>query len=168
MYEMKNVARIVAMNGGLDKLADRPIKIEMDGFDRLCIEHVGRGPNGRPLVSVAHYFLQNGDLMSDPEMTFEVIPDDDSKLGWKSGTWFPTSITQSPTGVYREAVWTEGGQVLVRPRLVQELKGFARMWDRNIGAQGFVDAAKQQFSTVSARQTIDSGGRTSLPFLPTP
>ena len=148
MYEMKNAARIIEINGGLDKLADRPIRLEMEGYDRLCIEHVGRGPNGRPLVSVAHYFEQNGDLMSDPEMTFEVIPGDDPKDGWKSGTWYPTSITESPTGTYREAVFVEDGRVMVRPGLVRELKQFARMWNRNIGSQHWVEAARNQLATV--------------------
>ena len=151
MYEMKNAARIIELNGGLDKLADRPIRLEMDGFDRLCIEHVGRGPNGYPLVSVAHYFEQNGDLMSDPEMTFEVIPGDDPKIGWKSGTWYPTSITQSPTGGYQEAVTVENGRVMVRPRLVRELKQFARMWNRNIGFQGWVEAASEQLVLNATR-----------------
>ena len=41
MYEMKNAARIIALNGGLAKLAERPIRIDMKGYDRLCIEHVG-------------------------------------------------------------------------------------------------------------------------------
>jgi hypothetical protein len=30
-----------------------------------------RGPNGLPAISVAHYGEQNGDLMRDPETTFE-------------------------------------------------------------------------------------------------
>jgi hypothetical protein len=31
---------------------------------------------------------------------------------------------------------------MVRPGLLKELKAFARVWDRNIKAQGFVDAAE--------------------------
>ena len=152
MYEMKNAARIIELNGGLAELADRPIRIDMDGFDRLCIEHVGAGPNGYPLVSVAHYFEQNGDLMSDPEMTFEVIPSDDPRIGWKSGSWHPTSITQSPVGRYRQAVWVDDrGRVMVNPAEVRDQKFFARIWNRNIGAQGYVEAFRARPVAASSR-----------------
>jgi hypothetical protein len=148
MYEMKNVARIIALNGGLAKLAERPIKIEMKGFDRLCIEHVGASvDSGLVSVSVAQYFEQNGDLMSDPEMTFDVNPGDDKEYGWLSGTWRPSSITQSPMGVYREAVFLDdAGRVMIRPKLVAELKQFARIWNRNIGEQGYLEAFKRQLT----------------------
>jgi len=145
---MKNVARIIALNGGIAKLAERPIRIDMKGYDRLCIEHVGDAPTpGLVLVSVAHYFEQNGDLMSDPEMTFEVNPGDDKQFGWLSGTWRSASITQSPMGVYREAVYRDdAGRTMIRPRLVAELKGFAWMWNRNIGWQGYAEAFKRQLA----------------------
>jgi hypothetical protein len=99
---------------------------------RLVIEHVGRGPRGGELVSVAHYGEQNGDLMRDPEIVFEVA----------AGQWQPISITQDYVGSYREEVSVgEDGQVLVRPALVRDIAAFARVWDRNLKHQGFVDAA---------------------------
>jgi hypothetical protein len=151
MYEMKNAARIVALNGGLAKLAERPIRIDLEGYDRLCIEHVGPSlVDGLVSLSVAHYFEQNGDLMSDPEMTFDVNPGDDKQFGWLSGTWRPSSITQSPLGVYREAVFLDGGRVMIRPRLIAELKEFARMWNRNIGDQGYLEAFKRQLAAAQA------------------
>ena len=87
MHEMKNAAQIIALHGGLDALRAAPIRIDPPcaGLMRLCIELVGTGPNGRPLVSVAHYYEQQGDLIADPEMTFEVIGDD-GPMGWRSGT----------------------------------------------------------------------------------
>ena len=64
---MKNISRLIALNGGLAGLSDKPIRIEMDGCDRLCIEHVGPAPTaGLVLVSVAHYFEQNRGLMAAP------------------------------------------------------------------------------------------------------
>jgi hypothetical protein len=70
---MKSVAEIIEIHGGLAALRARAIRIEppSPGLLRLCVELVGRGPNGAPLVSVAHYYEQNGDLVADPEMTFE-------------------------------------------------------------------------------------------------
>ena len=76
----------------------RPIRLEVPGFMRLVIEHIGAGPRGCDMVSVAHYGEQNGDLMRDPEIMFEVAPD--AKSGW---TWHPVAIQQDYIGSYREA-----------------------------------------------------------------
>jgi len=36
----------------------------------------------------------------------------------------------------------EAGRLMVRPRVLKDLQSFARLWDRNLKAQGFVDAAR--------------------------
>ena len=138
---MKSVARIIELHGGLEALRSKAIRIEppCSGLMRLCVEHVGTGPRGMPLVSVAHYFEQNGDLMADPDVVFEVNPDSS-----KSGDWGPVSFTQHSTGTYQEAVINRDGKVMIAPRLVVSLKSFARMWDRNIKAQGYVTAFQNQ------------------------
>jgi hypothetical protein len=49
------------------------IKIDNPPHLVLVIEDIQqRGPNGSPLISVAHYGEQNGDLMRDPEIVFEI------------------------------------------------------------------------------------------------
>jgi hypothetical protein len=143
---MKNVARIIELHGGLVALESKPIRIESpsSGFMRLCIEHVGTGPRGMPLISVAHYFEQNGDLMADPDLVFEVNPDENGPLSWKTGEWGPVSFTQHSTGTYQEAVVVQDGKVMVAPKLISSLKSFARTWDRNIKAQGYVEAFERQ------------------------
>ena len=143
---MKNVARIIEIHGGLAALRSKAIRIEppCPGFMRLCIEHVGTGPRDMPLISVAHYFEQDGDLMADPDLVFEVNPDEDGPLSWKAGEWGPVSFTQHLTGTYQEAVLLRDGKVMVAPRLVASLKSFARMWDRNVKAQGYVAAFERQ------------------------
>jgi hypothetical protein len=99
---------------------------------RLVIEHVGQGPRGGDLVSVAHYGEQNGDPMRDPEIVFEIA----------AGSWQPVSIQQDYVGSYREAVFTgDDGKLYVRPALVKDIRAFARIWDRNLKHQGFVAAA---------------------------
>src|SRR5947209_6665082 len=76
------------MDGGLAAPKRRPIRIEMPGLDRLCVEHVGPAPNGgMELVRVAHDFERAGDLMAGPEVVFEVDPAD-----WREGPWRPASI----------------------------------------------------------------------------
>src|SRR5262245_25107567 len=112
---MQTVARIIDLFGGLERLADQPIQLEVGGFMPLSIEYVGIGPRGFPLVSVSHYFLQNGDLMSDPDCTFEVDRDE----------WLPVSYQQDNPGLYQEAVTLEGERAVVDERLERELRAFA-------------------------------------------
>jgi hypothetical protein len=133
---VKNVQKIIDAFSGLAALEARrgPLKVEAEGFMPLVIEHAGRGPRGLPLVSVGHYFVQASDRMSDPEMTFEV----DGQGGWP-----PVARTQSPVGAYHEVAFSRDGQVYVRPAVLKDLYSFARLWDKSIGEQGFVQAARE-------------------------
>ncbi len=136
---MRNVQEIIDQRGGLEALKQRPIRLQVPGFMRLVIEHVGTGLRGGELVSVAHYGEQQGDLMRDPEIVFEVA----------AGQWHPVSIQMDYLGSYREAVFVGAdGKVFVRPAEVRDIEAFARIWDRNIKAQGFVDAAKTRTENV--------------------
>jgi hypothetical protein len=130
---MRNVQKIIDTLGGLEALKRQPIRLEVSGFMRLVIEHIGAGPRGGELVSVAHYGEQGGDLMRDPEIVFEVA----------GGQWHLVSIQQDYVGSYREAVSVaEDGRANVLPAEVPDIQAFARIWDRNLKHQGFVDAAK--------------------------
>jgi Domain of unknown function (DUF6908) len=132
---MKTVEAIIAKRGGQEGLKARHIRIENSGYMPLVIEYIGTGPRGLPLISVAHYYTQNGDPMRDPEMTFEIDPEGKQD-------WGPVTYQQDNLGIYQEAVWCEdNGRVMVRPVLVKDLKSFARTWDRNLKEQGFLKAA---------------------------
>ncbi len=131
---MKNIQKIIELFGGMGRLPDDYIRLETPGYMRLVIEAIGPGPRGFPSVSVAHYGEQNGDAMRDPEMTFEIAAD---------GTWHPTTFQNDYVGLFQEAVFQDdAGRVLIRPRLVAELKSFGRIWNQNIKDQGWIDAAK--------------------------
>jgi hypothetical protein len=131
---MKSIEEIVQVTGGWDRLRSRPLKIEVEGFLPLCIEVIGKGPRGGMLVSIAHYFLQNGDLMADPDLTIEAQAD---------GTWLPVAYQQDGLGIYQEAVFLDGDKVIVQQKLVNDLLAFMRLWDRNINEQGFIAAARR-------------------------
>ncbi len=123
-------------------------KIMNDPYMPLTIEGIGTGPNGHPAISLCHYFEQNGDLMQDPEMMFEcVMTPTVKKVRGEIKTLvqfelFPYAIQQAPVSVYREVyVCDDQGKVTgIRIGVKRELQSFASMWDRNLGAQGFVDA----------------------------
>jgi hypothetical protein len=96
----------------------------------LQLEHVPYMPlvieRHRREVAVMHTFIQNGDVMLDPELVFS-LP-----------TWSPTSITQHPVGVYRQVTVMVNGRPMINPRLLREREAFARMWAQNLRAQGFI------------------------------
>lgn len=134
---MNTIAQLIQLHGGLAALQVEYIRIENEPYMRLVIEHIGDGPRGLPLISVAHYGEQNGDAMRDPEMTFEVA-EINGQLDFH-----PVSHQNDYVGRWQEAVWRENDQTLCRPRLVRELKSFARLWDRNLKEQGFMEAYAQ-------------------------
>lgn len=136
---MKTVQAIIDSRGGLEALKKQYLRIENPPYMRLVIEYIGTGPYGGPAVSVAHYYEQNGDAMRDPEMTFELAEKDGLTL------WIPLTYQQDNLGMYQVAVerGADGQQVFVRPKLVKDLESFARMWDRNIKDQGFMNPGRR-------------------------
>ena len=85
--------------------------------------------------SIAHYFEQNGDLVSDP----------DSVLLKTEAGWLPVTL-QLSTGHYTVAIELDGNDKPTgwRPRQYKELASFAVMWLRNISQQqGGVDRIRQ-------------------------
>jgi len=97
---------------------DFHVRFDMPGYQRLVIERHGE------LISVAHYFEQNGDLVPDPDVELHYP------------TWTPTAITQS-IGYRREKFIQRDGQTLVDTRFHREVSSFLSMWARNIQAQGW-------------------------------
>jgi hypothetical protein len=67
-------------------------------------------------VSVCHYVEVNGDLVCDPEMTF-------NPTGWRA-----TSFTQGLVGYYEE---------VPRGSSSSDMEAFAQMWAMNLQEQGF-------------------------------
>jgi hypothetical protein len=67
---MQTVLDILKRAGGFRPTLS--LKIENPPYMALVIEAIGIGPMGLPALSVAHYGEQNGDLMRDPEMCFEL------------------------------------------------------------------------------------------------
>jgi len=88
--------------------------IEVDGYEDLTIEKVG--PNR---LSVAHHYVQRGDLMCDTEIVFHI----------DNGVWTPVRFTQHPHVHQHD----EDGLKLV---------GFVEQWSVNLRRQGYIDSVK--------------------------
>ena len=98
------------------------VRFEMPGYDRLVIER------HHEMISVAHYFEQNGDLIADPEVELHYP------------TWTPTAITQV-LGGRREKFITREGKQYVDTRFHREVTSFLKMWGNNIHHQGWMKKA---------------------------
>ena len=146
---MNTVIKIIREAGGFQP--GKSISIENEPWMRLAIEVLQEsGPTGHLVVSVAHYGEQNSDLMRDPEMLFEVAE--------KNGVaeLRPFHFRNDYVGVeqwsrYRD----ESGDLVCLPQRTREMEAFAKIWDRNLGLQGFLEAFRRKSAEgVGRRETI--------------
>ena len=115
-------------------------RIENPPWMTLSIEELAeRGPLGFRAVSVAHYGEQNGDLMRDPEMCFELS----RPFGFKSNL-VPFYFRNDYMGVEQWSRSNDGKHYAFRPDLYAQHQEFAALWDKNLRAQGFVEAFERQ------------------------
>ncbi|ACO33740.1 MULTISPECIES: hypothetical protein [Acidobacterium] len=129
---MQTILRILERAGGY-----RPtlyLKIENPPYMALVIEATPEpGPQGLPAVSVAHYGEQNGDLMRDPEMCFELETAKSPRL---SAFYYRNDYA----GMEQWSRFLRDGQYGVHTLLHREHEQFAALWDHNLKAQGFLEA----------------------------
>ena len=48
------------------------VRIHVDGYMPLVVEAIGQSGDGGQLIALSHTTVQNGDLMRDPEIVFEI------------------------------------------------------------------------------------------------
>ena len=93
---------------------------ENSGYMPLIIQSIGENE-----IAIAHTYIQNGDIMYDPEMTFRIDP--------VEGTLEPLTYQQDALGLYQQ-VYPEPGKWI--PRLRNDLSAFTDQWLKNIEVQG--------------------------------
>lgn len=145
---MKTVLQIIQDSGGFQP--GQFISIENEPWMRLVIEVLPEsGPDRHTVISVAHYGQQNSDLMRDPEITFEVVDKDGKPDLW------PFYFRNDYVGIeqwsrYRD----ESGDLVCLPQRTRDMEAFAVMWDRNLAAQGFLEAFRRKScAPASARRS---------------
>ena len=109
------------------------LKIENPPCMELVIEATDEsGPCGLPSLSVAHYGEQNGDLMRDPEMCFE--------LGFAGGAHLnPFYWRNDYVGIEQWSRFISDAHYFYDTQLHKEHEAFARTWDNNLRQQGFAE-----------------------------
>ena len=131
---MRTILRILERAGGY-----RPtlyLKIENPPYMALVIEATPeRGPLKAPAISVAHYGEQNGDMMRDPEMCFEMT--NPLSMGL---ILTPYYYRNDYLGVEQYSRKRDEKNYIFYPGLFQQHESFARTWDRNLRKQGFLEA----------------------------
>jgi hypothetical protein len=131
---MHTILRILELAGGY-----RPtlyLKVENPPYMALVIEAtLEPGPLNLPALSVAHYGEQNGDLMRDPEMCFELSKPPLSGLGL-SAYYYRNDYM----GVEQFSRYLDAGNYIFVPDLYEQHETFAELWDRNLRAQRFFEA----------------------------
>jgi len=78
------------------------------------------------LFAMAHYYLQNGDLIPDPDMTFLQLIDTPDVI-------FPASMTNGFG--FKEGIWNDDGKWVMDVREQADQTVFANMWLKNIKEQ---------------------------------
>ncbi len=131
---MRIILRILERAGGY-----RPalyLQIENPPYMALVIEATPEpGPLRQPAISVAHYGKQNGDLMRDPEMCFEL-----SQPPLCSLELVPYYFRNDYMGVEQYSRYLDGTNYVFVPGLYEQHRKFAALWDKNLRAQGFAEA----------------------------
>lgn len=107
------------------------VKLTKPGYMPLVIEKVTTlAASGMvTAVSVAHFFVQEGDVMFDPEIVFT------------ADEWEATEITQHPVGMYRAKYHRRGTLKLVDARFRSQVGPLVRMWASNLKEQGWATPA---------------------------
>lgn len=116
------IEQLLSAHNLLDRFhhqTDFHVRFDKPGYQRLVIERHGE------MISVAHYYEQNGDLVADPDV----------ELHYPS--WTPTAITQ--VFGYRAKFTQRDGKTYIDTRFHREVSAFLVLWARNIKAQGWAE-----------------------------
>ncbi|MBQ9720771.1 MAG: hypothetical protein IJV64_08765, partial [Oscillospiraceae bacterium] len=108
---------------------------EGSGYMPLIIQRIGENE-----IAVAHTYLQNGDVMNDPEMTF--------RIDREKGALEPLTFQQDGTIQLYQRVYPEPGKWI--PKLRNDLSAFTEQWLKNIEEQG-----RDKYRAIAVRDGED-------------
>ena len=109
------------------------LKLKSGGYMDLNMDRLYDG-DGNYTIAMAHNYIQNGDVMADPDMEIKIIPS--MKMAEA------LSVRQDGGIPINQHVYTErDGHKMVYPRIKKELNSFLSGWLLNIQKQGFKNPA---------------------------
>jgi hypothetical protein len=119
------------------ELLTRPetaVKIANPPYMTLTVENIGLGPRGLPALSICHYGEQNGDLMRDPEMCFEM------EIENGSATRFHPYYFRNDYAGFEQNAFDEDKRISAG--MIRSQREFSEILSRNLIEQGFLNAYK--------------------------
>lgn len=125
--KMEKLGIIQAVHDLADSENDSYARFQAEGYMDLIVEVIGK-KNDKVLVSMAHYYQQNGDSVPDPEMEILV----DFKYRMAHAISFSNAF-----GMVRSEFQEGDGGVLIDPRAKKENDAFLGKWLSNLKQQGF-------------------------------
>jgi uncharacterized protein YqiB (DUF1249 family) len=115
--------KIVSIIPGVNEIAPGDgLKLKSSGFMDLCVDVLIKEPD-KTIISLAHYYKQNGDMVPDPDMEIAIYPD--RKMA--------EALSFQDIYGYRE-VYPEEGMVNLKAK--KDLNGFLNTWLGNLKKQG--------------------------------
>ena len=114
--------------------SDTAVRLTVEGYMPLSVETIGQSAEGNRLIAISHIGVQNGDLMRDPEVVFEM------HMSAAPDMAEPLSFRNDYMGLMQEVYRYDdsGKKTHVNTKLKQELTSFARTWFINLKDQGFL------------------------------
>ena len=95
----------------------------------LNIDILSRGEK-KIRIALAHNYIQNGDVMADPDMEIFIYPE------VKKAEALTFQQDGCPA-LYQEVYFEKDGKMYMRPKLKKDLNSFLFQWLKNLEAQGF-------------------------------
>ena len=123
-----NVAATKILKTMVEMMDDGYVKIDEGSFMAVSVEEIFSNDK-YSIISVAHYFEQNGDLMADPELCFIYIKARDLFMPsyFKMDGFF---------GREEECIVVENGEIKgIRTKMQADHTSFANTWLKNIKYQ---------------------------------
>jgi len=107
---------------------EEAVSLESKPFMNLNIDHLShKDKKGYTVISIAHNYIQNGDVMCEPDMEIKIIPD---MMSIEALTYQLSSM-----GIYQQVYNDEFTKV--NKKLKKDLNTFLEMWLKNLKAQKF-------------------------------
>lgn len=105
-----------------------------DAYMALSIEGLEKDDEGRFIISMSHYYLQNGDMMCDPCMTVRLDPENKTleAMSYKQDGGVGRGITKDVYGL------TKDGKLGVNMREKKSQNQQLNMWTNNLVKQGHI------------------------------
>ena len=162
-----NKTSAAIFQAAIDRIPAGETRIKLDAGDHehggsimaLCVEKIGVNEYG-DLYSFAHYYLQNGDMMRDPDVVMLRSINPDALTG--KHQFFPISYRQDGLGIDRDSVIfnTDGPGWKIDKRGQADLCAFCNLWAGNLrGQQGLVPArAVVAHVSENVAQWLDPAG----------